>query len=76
MVMLLEDKLPPQDTLLTSPSPLALFNELQQTEMKYMEREAEGKYGAVINRSLVHKQTRIISTHAIKHTAGIHLEPG
>lgn len=36
--MLLEDKLPPQDTLLTSPSPLALFNELQQTEMKYMEK--------------------------------------
>lgn len=39
MVMLLEDKLPPPDILLTSPSPLALFNELQQTEIKYMERK-------------------------------------
>ena len=41
MVMLLEDKLSPPDIMLTLLSPLALFNELQQTKIKNRENMRE-----------------------------------
>lgn len=55
VIMLMEDRLSPMDILLTSPSPLVLFNELQQTEIKHMERQP-CTYGVVINCTLAHSK--------------------